>query len=83
MQPLLATAPSEEVGVTLPQLSVAVAVPSAASIRAAEGLQVVIVPLAGVPVAVITGAVVSKVHVAVRDAEEVFPQASDAIHVLV
>ena len=82
-QPVLVTTPSVEVGVTGPQLSVAVAVPKAASIVAEEGLQVVMLPFAGVPVAVITGAVTSNVQVAVRDAVEVFPQASVAVHVLV
>jgi len=80
---VLVTAPSVEVGVTGPQLSVAVAVPKAKSIVAEEGLHPGIAPLAGVPVAVITGAVISNVHVAVRDAVAVFPQPSVAVHVLV
>jgi hypothetical protein len=79
---LLVTVPSLEEGVTGPQLSVAVAVPSAASIRAAVGLQVVIDPLEGVPLAVITGAVKSNVQVAVRETLAVLPHASVAIQVL-
>ena len=67
MQPLTVSVPVETVGVTeLVQSSVAVAEPRAASICAAVGLQPNI-PLAGVPVAVITGPVVSTVQVAVRD----------------
>ena len=80
---MLVTTPSVAIGVTGPQLSVAVAVPKAASIIAEEGLQAVMFPLAGVPVVVITGAVISNVQVAVRDVLEVFPQASVAVHVLV
>jgi hypothetical protein len=83
VQPLLVTAPVEAVGVTGPQLSVAVAVPRAESIEADDGLQDAIVPLVGLPVAVITGAVISNVQVAVRNAVEVFPQPSVALHVLV
>ena len=80
---MLDTAPSVEVGVTRPQLSVAVALPKAKSIVAAEGLQVVIFPFAGVPVAAITGAVRSNVQVAVLEVLDVFPHASIAFHVLV
>jgi len=65
-----------------PQLSLAVAVPSAASIAAEVGLHPR-APFAGVPVAVITGGVMSNVHVAVRDVLAVLPQASVAINVLV
>jgi hypothetical protein len=80
-QPLLETSPSlgaDTVGV--PQASVAVAVPRALLISPPDGLQprVVVVP----PV-VITGAVLSAVQVTVRDAVDVFPQASRAVHVLV
>src|SRR5206468_3021616 len=54
VQPDSVTLPSDAFGVTSPQLSVAAAVPSAASICAAVGLQPS-APSAGVPVAVITG----------------------------
>src|SRR5439155_6213515 len=64
--PLLLTAPSVAVGVPTVQLSVAVAVPRAALMSAAEGLQ----PRASVePVAVITGACVSTVQVTVRETD--------------
>ena len=57
------TTPSKEVTVGVLQLSVAVALPSAASICAAVGLH----PKARlVPVAVMTGSVVSSVQVTVR-----------------
>ena len=82
-QPLLPTAPVLGVGVTAPQLSVAVAVPNAASMIAADGLHPRSALFAVDPVAVITGAVTSNVQVAVRDALEVFPQPSLAVHVLV
>jgi len=81
--PKVVVTPSVEVGVTVPQLSVAVAVPKAASIVAAKGLQPGIAPFAGVPVAVITGAAISKVQVAVRELLAVFPHPSVAVHVLV
>jgi hypothetical protein len=81
-QPLLSTSPVDEVTVGLPQASVAVAEPNAASMAADDGLQPRL-PLAGVPVAVIVGAVTSTVHVAVLDAVAVFPQASVAVNVLV
>ena len=83
MQPLLAMTPSATIGVTLPQLSVAVAVPKAASIVAADGLQPRWALLVVEPVEVITGAVVSNVQLMVRDALAVFPHASLAFHVLV
>jgi hypothetical protein len=57
-QPLLVIAPSVPVvavGVKGPQLSVKVAVPRAALMVAASGLQAVMTPVAGVPVEVITG----------------------------
>ena len=54
--PLVLTVPSVKLGVTGPQLSVAVAVPSAALMSDALGLQP---SVRVVPVAVITGAVVS------------------------
>ena len=81
--PVLVTAPSVDDGVTVPQLSLAVAAPNAVLIAADDGLQVVIFPFAGVPVAVITGAVRSNVQVAVRNVLAVFPQPSVTVHVLV
>jgi hypothetical protein len=62
------------------QASVAVAVPNAPFIAAVDGLH----PSSSAPpVAVSVGAVISNVHVAVREVEDVLPQASVAIHVLV
>ena len=58
--------PSKEVTVGVLQLSVAVALPSAASICAAVGLQPRFAPSATEPVAVITGAVVSAFQLMVR-----------------
>lgn len=55
-QSVLCTAPSDEVSVGVPQLSVAVAVPNAASMSAVEGLQPRVSEL---PFAMITGAVLS------------------------
>src|SRR6266550_6152952 len=78
--PLLATAPSVVVTVGVPQASVAVAVPSAAFISDATGLQLSVV---AAPVAVITGAVRSSVQVAVLDVAAVLPQASVAANILV
>src|SRR5436190_5399337 len=72
--------PSAEVGVTGPQLSVAVALPSAALISEPGGLHV---NMSEVPVAVMVGAITSAVHVAVRDAVELLPQPSVAVHILV
>jgi hypothetical protein len=80
--PLLETAPSDDVTVGVPHASVAVAEPNAALMAADVGLHPS-APLAGVPVAVILGAVTSTVHVAVRDAVAVLPHASVAVHVLV
>ena len=81
MQPVVVTVPVVAVGVTGPQPSVAVAVPRAASIAAADGLQA---RVSVVPVAVITGATVSEVHVTVRETESAaLPHASVAVHVLV
>jgi len=80
--PLLTTAPSVEVTVGVPQASVAVAEPSALLIALEDGLQPR-APPAGVPVAVIAGAVISNDHVAVRDVVAVLPHASVAVHVLV
>ena len=81
IHPLLPTVPSlaaDTVGV--PQPSVAVAVPSAPLISPEVGLQPSVVV---VPPVVITGAVLSAVQVTVRDAVDVLPQASLAVHVLV
>ena len=64
LHPCEVTLPSAKVGVTAPQLSVAVAVPKAAFIVAALGLHPK-APFVGVPVAVITGTVVSSVQVKV------------------
>ena len=74
------TALSVDESVGVPQLSVAVADPSAASISVAVGLHPSVVV---VPVAVITGAVISKVQLTVLDAVELLPQPSVAVHVLV
>src|SRR5947207_304960 len=63
VQPLLLTALSEADTVTGPQLSVAVALPRAASLAAAVGLQP---RVKVVPVAVTTGLVVSSVQVTIR-----------------
>src|SRR6185503_20897633 len=79
-QPLLATAPSEELIVVGPQASVAVAEPRAASISLAEGLQPSVV---AVPLAVIDGGVLSWIHVTVLEAVAVLPQPSLAVNVLV
>ena len=59
MQPLLVTALSLEVGVTAPQLSMAVAEPRAALMSDPDGLQP---SVDVVPVAVISGEVVSSVQ---------------------
>ena len=86
MQPLLVTVPSVPVvgvAVSGPQLSVYVADPSAVLMVAEFGLHPGITPLAGVPEVAIVGPCVSEVHVAVRDALAVLPQASVAINVLV
>ncbi len=73
--------PVDGVGVIGPQLSLAVAVPSAESIAKADGVQ----PRVNVvPVAVITGATVSTVQVTVRDTDTAeLPQRSVAFQVLV
>jgi len=68
----------ETVGV--PQASVAVAVPNAPSITEAEGLQPRVKLL---PEVVMVGPVLSAVHVAIRDAVELLPQASMAVNLLV
>ena len=70
--------PLLEVTVGMPQASVAVAVPSAPFISPAEGLHPSDVP---VPPVVNTGGVTSAVHVTVREAVAVLPQASLAVNV--
>ena len=78
---MLLILPSLELIVGVPQASVAVAVPSAALISPADGLQPSVVV---VPPVVMTGAVISSAtHVTVRDAVDVLPQKSLAVHVLV
>ena len=62
-------------------MSVAVAVPKAASITVTDGLHIVMFNV--VPVAVITGAIESAFQVTVLDTDEVFPHASVAVQVLV
>jgi hypothetical protein len=70
----------DAVTVGVPQASVAVAEPNAASIAAEDGLH----PSGELlPVAVIVGGVISTVHVAVLDVVAVLPQASVAVNVLV
>ena len=74
------TGPSIGVSVNVPQASVAVALPSAASMAADDGLH----PRANVvPVALITGVVAVAAHVIVLEAVAVLPQPSVAVHVLV
>jgi hypothetical protein len=81
-QPIDPTGLSLAVGVNAPpQLSEAVAPPRAASIVAVDGLHPSDVD--AVDVAVITGAVISNVHVTVREVVPTFPHASVALHVLV
>jgi hypothetical protein len=78
--PLVTTDPSINVSVVAPHASVAVAVPRAAVISEATGLQ----PKVNVvPVAVRDGGIRSSVQVAVRDVDDVLPQASIALNVLV
>src|SRR4029453_6224218 len=75
--PLLPTCPSLALSVIAPHASVAVALPSAALIVAADGLH----PSgAGVAGGVIVGGVRSSVQVAVTDAVDVLPHASIAVH---
>src|SRR5512143_1819095 len=76
-QLLLCTAPSVDVTVGVPHASVAVALPSAASIAVAGGLHPT---LKLFPVAVMVGAVTSAVQVAVRDVVDVLPQPSVAVN---
>jgi hypothetical protein len=77
---LLTTAPSEEDTVGTPHASVAEAEPRAPFISPVVGLHP---RLNEPPVAVMTGAVTSAVHVAVREVVELLPQASVAVNVLV
>ena len=74
------TGPSEDVMVVAPQASVALAVPSAASIAEVDGLQPRGVLL---PLTVSAGGVRSSVQVAVTDVVAVLPQTSVAVNVLV
>ena len=77
---MLLTLPSLEDTVGTPHASVAVAVPNAPFISPADGLHprdVVVPPVVN------TGGVTSAVHVTVRDAVDVLPQKSLAVHVLV
>jgi hypothetical protein len=78
--PLDCIEPSAVVTVGVPQASVAVALPSAEFIVAVDGLHP---KLKLLPVAVIVGTVTSTVHVAMREAVDVFAQASVAVNVLV
>ena len=73
-------APSADVSAGVPQLSVAVAVPSAASVAAELGLQP---RVKVVPDVIIAGTVTSYVQLTVLDAVEVLPQPSVAVQVLV
>ena len=78
--PFVVTGPSvAPITVAPPQASVAEAVPKAALISPADGLQRLIVD----PPTLITGPVTSDFHVTVRDAVAVLPQASLAVNVLV
>jgi hypothetical protein len=75
LQPLEITLPSLNDTTGVPQLSVAEAVPSAALIWAAVGLQ----PAFNVePEAVMSGAIVSTTQVIVREVPDTLPQASAA-----
>ena len=73
-------APSLDVTDAVLQPSVAVAVPSAAAIAEADGLQPRVVTA---PVIVITGGFLSAIHVTVLEVVAVLPQASLAVNVLV
>jgi hypothetical protein len=80
LQVVVDIVPSIAVIVAVLQPSVAVAVPRAASISEAEGLQprVVVVPLA-----VMDGPLRSRIHVTVEEAVAELPQPSEAVKVLV
>ena len=80
LQPVVPTGPSLDVTVGVPQASVAVAVPNAPLISPADGLH----PSERLPPPLVSvGGVTSTVHVTVRAAVEVLPQASLAVNVLV
>jgi hypothetical protein len=79
-QEVVDTAPSVDVIVAVLQPSEAVAVPRAAAISEADGLQPSVVTA---PVIVITGGFWSAIHVTVLDVVVVLPQASLAVNVLV
>ena len=79
-QEVVATGPSETVTAGEPQAAVAVAVPRAALISEAEGLQP---SVAVAPVIIIVGGLGALVHVTVVEAVAVLPQASIAVNVLV
>jgi hypothetical protein len=79
-QPALDILPFVNETVGVPQASVAVAVPNARSIADGEGLQPRVKLF---PEVVMVGGVLSAVHVAIRDAVEVLPQASMAVNLLV
>ena len=76
---MLEILPSLDVIVVVPHASDAVAVPSAALISPADGLQPSVVV---VPVPVIIGAVLSAAHVTVLEVVAELPHASLAVHVL-
>ena len=79
-QEVVTIGPSETLTAGEPQAAVAVAVPSAALISEAEGLQP---RVAVAPVIIIVGGLGALVHVTVVAAVAVLPQASTAINVLV
>ena len=74
------TGPSETLTAGVPHAAVAVAVPSAADISAAVGLQP---SVAVAPVIIMVGGLGALVHVTVVDAEALLPQPSIAVNVLV
>jgi hypothetical protein len=80
LQEVVATAPSVNEIVGVPHASVAVAVPNAAVISDAEGLQPRVV---AVPDVVIEGGVLSLVQVTVLAAVAELPQPSEAVKVLI
>jgi hypothetical protein len=79
-QEVVTTGPSETVTAGVPQAAVAVAVPSAAFISEADGLQP---RVATAPVIIIVGGLGALVQVTVVEAVAVLPQASMATNVLV
>jgi hypothetical protein len=80
LQEVVDIVPSVNVTVGVPQASLALAVPNAASISEEAGLHPRDV---AVPVAVITGGIRSLVQVTVLEAVTELPQPSDAVNVLV